>query len=105
MPLNANVFLHYGPYDACSEVAHREDRLEGLQGIFCETLVSNIRYMKKIITCIYFSVLAAVLGGEGHTVNLKQIEDRDVIEIWVNGQQVFTCKIQELDYGKSAMFV
>ena len=33
MPRNANVFLHFGPYDSFGEVKHRTDRLDGMQGM------------------------------------------------------------------------
>ena len=31
MPLNAKVFIHYGPYLAAYTVEHRLSRLQGLQ--------------------------------------------------------------------------
>ena len=31
MPRAASVFIHYGPYESCGIVEHREERLEGLQ--------------------------------------------------------------------------
>ena len=34
MPANANVFIHYGPYESCGVVEHMENRLEGLQSKF-----------------------------------------------------------------------
>ena len=31
MPRAASVFIHYGPYESCGIVEHREERLKGLQ--------------------------------------------------------------------------
>ena len=30
MPANTQVYLHYGPYEACGVVDHRPSRLQGL---------------------------------------------------------------------------
>ncbi|CAH1794601.1 unnamed protein product, partial [Owenia fusiformis] len=72
MPENAKVYIHYGPYDSCGLVEHRDLRLKGLQN---------------------------VLQLHGHTVELKEINDWNVIELWVNGELIFTCDIRELEYG------
>ncbi|CAH1246537.1 C10orf53 [Branchiostoma lanceolatum] len=72
MPANAKVTIRYGKYEACGTVEYREDRLDGLQ---------------------------AVLKADGHQVELKQIEDWNVVELIVNGETVYTCKIKELDFG------
>lgn len=42
-----------------------------------------------------------MLRKEGHTVELEEIEDWNVVELWVNGEKVFDCKIQDLDFGKN----
>ncbi|XP_052068807.1 UPF0728 protein-like [Mytilus californianus] len=72
MPPNAQVLVAHGPYEACGNVDYRTSRLEGLQ---------------------------AMLHKEGHTVELEEIEDWNKVEIWVNGEKVFDCKIQDLEYG------
>jgi len=72
MPANANVFLHYGPYEACGVVDHRQSRLQGLQ---------------------------TVLVGDDHQVEFVQINDRNVVELWVSGQLIFKCDARNLDYG------
>jgi hypothetical protein len=41
-----------------------------------------------------------MLHKEGHTVELEEIDDWNNVELWVNGEKIFECKIQELDYGK-----
>ena len=43
---------------------------------------------------------SAVLEGHGHQVELVEISDRDTIELYVNGEVIFKCKISELDFGK-----
>ncbi|XP_053392918.1 UPF0728 protein-like [Mercenaria mercenaria] len=72
MPNNAKVFIHYGPYEAAGIVDHRESRLKGLQ---------------------------AILKKDGHTVELVKAEDWNSVELNVNGEQVFKCDINDLDYG------
>lgn len=72
MPSSARVLLHYGPYEACGVTDHRESRLQGLQN---------------------------VLQEDGHSVELLQINDRNVVELWVNGQLIFKCDVRDLDYG------
>ncbi|KAL3877208.1 hypothetical protein ACJMK2_034948 [Sinanodonta woodiana] len=72
MPVNAKVFIHYGPYEACGIVDHRQPRLEGLK---------------------------CMLTGDGHTVETVEIEDWNRVELWVNGEKIFTCDIRNLDYG------
>ncbi|ESP03788.1 hypothetical protein LOTGIDRAFT_156350 [Lottia gigantea] len=72
MPTNAKVLIHYGPYETCGIVIHREARLEGLQ---------------------------EVMEKDGHTVELVQMSDRNRVEIWVNGELIFDCDIRDLDYG------
>ena len=72
MPARANVFVYYGPYDSCGRVEHRIHRLEGLQ---------------------------TVLKKDGHRVNLVPISDRNAVELKVNGQNIFSCCLLDLDYG------
>ncbi|XP_064594629.1 UPF0728 protein-like [Liolophura sinensis] len=72
MPSNAKVFIHYGPYEACGLVHHRKTRLEGLD---------------------------TVLTQDGHTVEKVEVPDRNVVQLWVNGEMVFSCDIRDLDYG------
>ena len=42
----------------------------------------------------------AILEKDGHKVALVQINDRNAVELWVNGELVFQCSIVELDYGE-----
>lgn len=72
MPANAIVFIHYGPYEANGLVERRKYRLEGLQ---------------------------SVLKEAGHSVSLVETNDRNIIELWVHGEMVFKCLLQELDFG------
>ncbi|XP_060606989.1 UPF0728 protein C10orf53 homolog [Ruditapes philippinarum] len=72
MPSNAKVLIHYGPYEATGIVEHRESRLQGLK---------------------------AILTKDGHTVVLVKIQDRNSVEITVNGENIFQCDINDLDYG------
>ena len=46
-------------------------------------------------------ILADVLHQDGNQVELVEIEDRNVVEIWVYGEIVFKCDIRELDFGKT----
>ncbi|XP_061191211.1 UPF0728 protein-like isoform X2 [Saccostrea cucullata] len=72
MPQNARALIAYGPYEACYLVDHRKSRLQGLE---------------------------TVLFKDGHSVEFEEIEDWNMVEIWVNGECVFKCDIRELDYG------
>ncbi|XP_064649617.1 UPF0728 protein-like [Lineus longissimus] len=72
MPANAIVYVHYGPYESCGVVDHRESRLEGLM---------------------------TVLKADGHNPELVKMNDWNVVELWVNGERIFSCDIRELDYG------
>ncbi|XP_029465307.1 UPF0728 protein C10orf53 homolog isoform X1 [Rhinatrema bivittatum] len=72
MPRNAQVTLRFGPYEACGFVGHRKHRLQGLK---------------------------AVLLTDGHEVVLEEIPDWNVVELIVNGENVFQCNIKALDFG------
>ncbi|XP_051837839.1 UPF0728 protein C10orf53 homolog [Antechinus flavipes] len=73
MPQNALVYVRYGPYRALNlTVEHRTFRLQGL---------------------------LSVLHNSGHHVILQRIQDWDALELIVNGEVVFQCKISELDFG------
>nr|XP_020852427.1 UPF0728 protein C10orf53 homolog [Phascolarctos cinereus] len=69
----ALVFLRYGPYRPLNlTVEHRTFRLRGL---------------------------LTVLQRAGYPVILQQIDDWNALELMVNGEIVFQCKISDLDFG------
>ncbi|XP_068114938.1 UPF0728 protein C10orf53 homolog isoform X1 [Hyperolius riggenbachi] len=73
MPEKALVTVRFGPYLNCSgAVDHRVSRLQGLR---------------------------AVLTADGHKVFLEEIPDRNSVELVVNGETVFQCNINQLDFG------
>ncbi|CAD5125625.1 DgyrCDS13827 [Dimorphilus gyrociliatus] len=72
MPAAAHVIINYGPYNSCGLVQHRDCRLEGL---------------------------ISVLEKYNHTVEKRQIPDWNVVEVWVNGEKIYSCDIRDLDYG------
>ncbi|KAM3834786.1 UPF0728 protein C10orf53 homolog [Vipera latastei] len=72
MPKKALVTLRYGPYRSCGVVEHRTFRLEGLQ---------------------------AVLKADGHQIVLEQIPDWNDVQLVVNGETIFQCNINDLDFG------
>ncbi|XP_041032005.1 UPF0728 protein C10orf53 homolog [Carcharodon carcharias] len=72
MPLSALVTIRYGPYESCGVVDYRTGRLQGLQ---------------------------AILEANGHRWILEQFLDWDSVELIVNGESVFKCKITHLDFG------
>ncbi|XP_044518635.1 UPF0728 protein C10orf53 homolog [Gracilinanus agilis] len=73
MPMKALVYVLYGPYRMCKLTAqHRTFRLEGL---------------------------LTVLRKDGHEIILQETEDWNCVELVVNGETVFQCKIDELDFG------
>ncbi|XP_068114939.1 UPF0728 protein C10orf53 homolog isoform X2 [Hyperolius riggenbachi] len=41
----------------------------------------------------------AVLTADGHKVFLEEIPDRNSVELVVNGETVFQCNINQLDFG------
>nr|XP_056706317.1 UPF0728 protein C10orf53 homolog [Euleptes europaea] len=72
MPKNALVTLRYGPYRSCGVVEHCAFRLQGLR---------------------------AVLEEDGHQVILEEIPDWNDVQLIVNGETVFQCNINDLDFG------
>ncbi|XP_020652498.2 UPF0728 protein C10orf53 homolog [Pogona vitticeps] len=72
MPKDALVTIKYGPYKSCGMVEHRTFRLEGLQ---------------------------AVLKADGHRIILEQIPYWNEVQLIVNGETVFQCNINDLDFG------
>lgn len=66
------VTIKFGPYVSCGIVEHRTARLEGLQ---------------------------ALLKSDGHFVEFVKTRDRDDVELVVHGETIYSCKIQELQYG------
>lgn len=72
MPVNASVTLEFGPYEACGTVEYRTSRLQGLEN---------------------------QLSLKGHTVQEKRIKDWNAVRLIVNGETVFTCNINNMDYG------
>ena len=53
----------------------------------------------------FWNLFTAVLEKDGHSVNYQQISDWNTVEIYVNGEQVFKCDIQDLDYSKWFRFI
>ncbi|XP_025898874.1 UPF0728 protein C10orf53 homolog [Nothoprocta perdicaria] len=43
--------------------------------------------------------LRAVLEADGHEVTLEEIPDWNTVELIVNGEIVFRCDINDLDFG------
>ncbi|KAK2156699.1 hypothetical protein LSH36_207g05039 [Paralvinella palmiformis] len=72
MPSNAAVFIHFGPYDSAAVVQHKHHRLEGLQNVLQEA---------------------------GHKVEFVKIPYRNALEVMVNGEIVFQCDQDKLDFG------
>ncbi|XP_068735727.1 UPF0728 protein v1g117062-like isoform X2 [Montipora capricornis] len=66
------VTVKFGPYMSCGIVEHRTARLEGLQ---------------------------ALLRSEGYLVEFVRTPDRDDVELVVHGETIYSCKIQDLQYG------
>uniref|UniRef100_A0A0B6ZPI5 Uncharacterized protein n=1 Tax=Arion vulgaris TaxID=1028688 RepID=A0A0B6ZPI5_9EUPU len=71
-PTGAKVYLYYGPYEAAGTVEYRQFRLQGLKTILTEA---------------------------GHNVELRPFRDWNVVELWVNGEKIFSCDIRDLDFG------
>ncbi|KAM5140459.1 UPF0728 protein C10orf53 homolog [Mantella aurantiaca] len=78
MPEKAVITVRYGPYmNGSGAVQHRLSRLH----------IMNVH--------IEFAVLTA----DGHSIVLEEIPDRNAVELIVNGETVFQCNINELDFG------
>ena len=45
-------------------------------------------------------IILAVLIGDGHSVKLQQIPDRNLVELVVHGEKIFKCQMQELVFGE-----
>ncbi|XP_036980727.1 UPF0728 protein C10orf53 homolog isoform X2 [Acanthopagrus latus] len=72
MPASARVTLCYGPYESNGAVGHRAFRLQGLQ---------------------------AALRARGHQCVLEETRERNVVELVVSGEVVFSCHIKQLQFG------
>ncbi|XP_058508152.1 UPF0728 protein C10orf53 homolog [Solea solea] len=72
MPSKPRVTLCYGPYESSGIVQHRTFRLQGLQ---------------------------AALTARGHQCVLEETDEWNMVELQVNGELVFTCHIQQLEFG------
>ncbi|XP_066535490.1 UPF0728 protein C10orf53 homolog [Hoplias malabaricus] len=72
MPQNTLVIIRYGPYESCGVVDHRTFRLEGLQGL---------------------------LKDSGHSFVFEKTPDWNQVELVVNGDCVFKCDINDLEFG------
>ncbi|XP_028405178.1 UPF0728 protein v1g117062-like [Dendronephthya gigantea] len=70
------VTISYGPYVSFGLLEHRTARLEGLQ---------------------------ALLLQDGHSVSFTAIPDRNVVEIIINGETIFTSTIQNFQFGGDGM--
>jgi len=44
-----------------------------------------------------------LLKSKGHRVELAEIHDRNMVELWVKGELVYKCKITDLEFGKFGM--
>ncbi|XP_036980726.1 UPF0728 protein C10orf53 homolog isoform X1 [Acanthopagrus latus] len=71
MPASARVTLCYGPYESNGAVGHRAFRLQGLQ---------------------------AALRARGHQCVLEETRERNVVELVVSGEVVFSCHIKQLQF-------
>ncbi|KAL2083571.1 hypothetical protein ACEWY4_021344 [Coilia grayii] len=72
MPKGALVTVRYGPYESCGIVDHRTFRLLGLQ---------------------------AALRENGHQCVLQKTLDWNKVELVVNGECVYVCNINDLEFG------
>lgn len=74
------------------------DRQKCLNILQSENVLYHLTYFTwSLKTSLCF---AAVLFKDGHSVEFEEIDDWNIVEIWVNGECVFKCDIRELDYGR-----
>ncbi len=63
-----------------------------------QNLTDKVTFLLK---CVHSTNLfSAVLKQDGHTVELVKINDRNAVELYVNGELIFSCDINDLDYGE-----
>jgi len=72
MPHKAVVTIEYGPYRACGMLKYRLSRIVGLQKL---------------------------LKFNDHEVILEKINDWNIVNLIVNGVNVFSCREDDLDYN------
>lgn len=60
----------------------------------------SVHIYKCVFGCCFF---LAILQRGGHTPTLHCINDRNVVELWVNGELVFQCDIRDLEYGEKLL--
>ncbi|KAM6104868.1 UPF0728 protein C10orf53 homolog [Pterocles gutturalis] len=58
------------------------------------SVVKNKLKIKMLQTAV-----TAVLQSDGHQVILEEIPDWNAVELVVNGETVFRCNINDLDFG------
>ncbi|XP_072881891.1 UPF0728 protein C10orf53 homolog isoform X2 [Hemitrygon akajei] len=78
MPLSQKVTIRYGPYESCGVVDYRTSRLIGLK---------------------------TMLEDNGHSWVEEQSPDWNIVELVVNGEIVFTCKITDLDFVNKTRYL
>lgn len=42
-----------------------------------------------------------MLTEDGHQITLEEVEDQNIVELLVNGEVVFHCNIQDLEFGEA----
>ena len=62
-------------------------------------IIINHYHYHHYLCCLQYMTLSEVLQCDGHTTKLECIDDRNEVEVWVNGELVFRCDIRELEYG------
>ena len=72
MPVNANVFINYGPYKSNGIVDHRLDRLEGLKStLFFKLLEQKLQYFNFLIKRIWKQKVIKLLKRREQSVGIK----------------------------------
>ena len=55
-----------------------------------------------LIACICNTAIlhAELLRSDGHTVEFMKIPDRNEVELVVHGDTIYSCSVQDLQYGE-----
>lgn len=110
MPKHARVTLRSGPYESSGVVAHRTFRLQGLQGTCpLRTAVRPSSLRNVCFSWCFFGfgvkhcpsiVSAEALRARGHHCVLEETRTRNLVELVVNGEVVFSCDVKQLEFGE-----
>ncbi len=62
-------------------------------------IILTLTLLSFMSVMVHIFAFVDVLQRDGHAVELVKINDRNAVELWVNGELVFDCNIATLEFG------